>query len=89
MNASAEGYLALAVSILGKCPPEQAFSRLEHGFKPGSGGHNRSTLNELDTFDMALFRERGMTWTEIGEIFGIRPSAACRKVTLRHQKRAS
>jgi hypothetical protein len=47
----------------------------------------KSPLNDEDTKDMIKFKNEGMTWKEIGEIYGILDSTACQRVK-RYLKRS-
>ena len=74
-------YMALAVSILANCLPEQAFEKLDpQHARIGSNGGRPSTLTDMDTEDMIRMRQQGLAYKEIGEIYGINASAAHHRI---------
>jgi hypothetical protein len=68
-------FYALAVSIITGCSPEQAFYLLETGHKMKDPNYFADELA-----DMASLRGKGVTWREIGEIFGISRNAAFKRM---------
>ncbi len=70
MNAQVkEAYMALAVSILTKSTPEQAFEKLSNDYDPGI--HYNKSITNKDLEDMISMKKSGETWREIGEVFGV------------------
>ena len=65
-----EGYMALTVSILRNVTPEVAFKMLE-GSK-----YRKWTAN--DVHEIEMMRQSGMTWREIGRVYGVTEQVACR-----------
>jgi DNA-directed RNA polymerase specialized sigma24 family protein len=82
-----DNWYALVIAILFKQPPETAFQILEEGER----NMNYSKLTELDTLDMIKFREEGITYREIGEMYGISESAAYKRIMYykKHKKNRS
>ncbi|MDD4528241.1 MAG: AsnC family protein [Candidatus Margulisbacteria bacterium] len=70
-----DNWYALVVAILLKVPPETSFKMLNEGSRKVS-----SALNDNDTLDMLKYREDGITFKEIGEMYGISESAAYRRM---------
>ena len=87
MNAAIkEAYLALAVSILIKSTPEQAYARL--GTRFGQKGQMvRKDIKDEDIEQMIRMRESGGTWNEIGESFGLDMHAAYKRVKRYKERR--
>lgn len=75
-EATTEGWAALAISIILGVDTDMAFEMLTKPSKRGVKNKNKYT--EQDIADMRKYREQGLTWTEIGEIFNISTSCACR-----------
>jgi len=71
-----ENWYALVIAILLKQPPEKAFQTLERG-KINLGV---SALNDNDTLDMIAFRENGVTYKEIAEMYGMNNSAVYHRI---------
>ena len=67
-----EAYMALAVSILTKSTPEQAFEKLSNDYDPGI--HYNKSITNKDLEDMISMKKIGETWREIGEVFGMKTS---------------
>jgi DNA invertase Pin-like site-specific DNA recombinase len=62
-----ENFYALAVSILRKCTPEQAFELLETGKK-----HRAKRGTYLDAVpELRKLREQGLSYEAIGELYGM------------------
>ncbi len=78
-----DNWYALVVAILFNQPPETAFQILEDGTR----NLHYSKLTELDTIDMIKFREEGTTYREIGEMYGISESAACKRMSYYKNKK--
>lgn len=68
-----ENYYALAISIIKGLPPEQSFELL-------STGRIKQKCNLEDTEDLIKLKDQGMTYAELGEVFGISASAAYRRI---------
>jgi len=62
-----ENYYALAVSILCKCTPEQAFELLETGKKKRA---KRGTYLDVAP-ELQKYREQGLSYEAIGELYGM------------------
>ena len=77
-----DNWYALVVAILLKVPPETSFKILNEGRTSGN-----SVLNDNDTIDMIKFREEGTTYREIGEMYGISESAACKRMSYYKNKK--
>ena len=58
-------YYALLLAIVEEIPPELAFKKMKTGTK------KYYKWSELDIEDMIYFKEQGMTYKEIGKIYGI------------------
>lgn len=68
-----DNWYALIVSILKGVLPEQAFELMENNtYKPLYGSDHTS--------DMIKMHEQGMTYRDIGEIYGISESAICKRI---------
>lgn len=63
-EAYIENYMALAVSILGNCPPDAAFRRLEKGVSHKNHKWSWEDIDEIQTC-----RNQGMKWEDIAEMF--------------------
>jgi len=66
-NLNQENYCALALSIVIDCFPETAFAKLE---SPRPDTINKIILPE-DISLMERYRKRGLTYKQIGNIFGL------------------
>lgn len=66
-----ENYMALAVSILGNCSPDTAFRRLDKGV---SHENHKWTWEDIDAIQ--AYRNQGMKWKDIAEIFGTSATGA-------------
>jgi DNA invertase Pin-like site-specific DNA recombinase len=62
-----ENYYALAVSILRKCTPEQAFELLKTGKKKRA---KRGTYLDVVP-DLQKYRKQGLSYEAIGELYGV------------------
>jgi hypothetical protein len=62
-----ENYYALAVSILRKCTPEQAFELLNTGKKQKA---KRGTYLDVVP-ELRKYREQGLSYEAIGELYGM------------------
>lgn len=71
-----ENWCALAIAILLKQPPETSFQILEEGKK----NQGRSALDCKDTLDMISFREQGLTYREIGEMYGLKEYVVYKRI---------
>ena len=80
-----DNWYALVVAILFNQPPETAFQILEDGTR----NLHYSKLTELDTLDMIKFREEGITYKKIGEMYGISESAAYKRISYLNKKNRS
>lgn len=69
-DAYMENYMALAVSILGNCPPDTAFRRLENGVS-----YEKHKWSWEDVDDIQKYRDQGLKWKDIAEIYDISASA--------------
>lgn len=64
-----ENWCCLAISIIMSCTPEQAFQMFQNGKKP------QVRLDERDYKAIAFYKQKnGMTWKDIGKLFGIQES---------------
>lgn len=72
-----EAWAAFAICLIYEVDPDRAFDILS-GENPNDKKYNKYT--EQDYEDMIRLKEY-CTWGEIGEIFGITPSAANKAVT--------
>jgi len=61
------GYYALTVSLVNNFLPEQSFRVLEEGVKSNA---NNWLKNEIDIAVLRDLRTKGMTYREIGELYG-------------------
>ena len=75
-EATTEGWAALAISVILGVDADVAFDMLTKPSKRGVKNKNKYT--EQDMADMSKYREQGMSWREIGEIFNISASGAFR-----------
>jgi hypothetical protein len=83
-----ENWCAFALAIL-YCDfltPEQAFERLACRRIPQTNRFTRPVDADEDVIEMADMREAGMTYTEIGVVFGISKHAVFKRL-LRRSKR--
>ena len=78
-EATTEGWAALAISIILGVDADTAFDMLTKPKKVGA--KNRRKYTEQDVADISKYREQGMTWTDIGKLFNISASGACRIYT--------
>lgn len=62
-----ENYCALALSIIDGCFPETAFAKLESAH-PGA---IKTVILPEDISLMQKYRKRGLTYKQIGDIFGL------------------
>ena len=69
-DAYIENYMALAVAILGNCPPDAAFRRLENGVS-----HETHKWSWEDVDDIQKYREQGLKWKDIAGIYNISTTA--------------
>lgn len=69
-----ENTIALTLAILSErfLLPEQAWDKLE------DPGKQSFSLTDEDKEDILAMREQECTWREIGQIYGIDPTHACR-----------
>lgn len=65
-----ENWYSLAISIIRKVTPEQAFGLFNNGKKPPIRLENQ----ELKA--MGLYKKLGLTWKQIGEMYGLEESGA-------------
>lgn len=68
-----ENWYSLAISIVRKVTPEQAFGLLNNGKKPPIKLVNQ----ELKA--MGLYKRLGLTWKQIGEMYGLEESGAYKR----------
>lgn len=73
-----ENYFALAVAILGSCPPETAFERLDKGKQRGFVA--RKDLTKDDDREMARLKKTGAFYREIGDLYGLSPGAVYNRI---------
>jgi len=71
-----ENWYALIIAILLKQPPEAAFQI----YKDGTKNRGVSALSTDDTLDMIQFREDGMKYKAIGEMYGLSESQTHRRI---------
>ena len=65
-------YYALIVAILKDCTPERAFDLLGDDYdKVSAKGARRPDITPADIADMKIFRAEGMTYREVGELYGL------------------
>lgn len=81
-----ENYYALAVVICTNLTIEQAFERLEGKVMKRNARYNRSITD--DDLEHMIEMKKDHTWEELGEIYGLSPSSAFRRVD-RYKKRKS
>lgn len=74
--AKYEGYMALAVAIGCVCTVESAFERLVSK-RPSMVRH---PINKEDIVDMHQLKAHGLTYPEIGEIYGLNSHAVFRRM---------
>lgn len=67
-DAYMENYMALAVSILGNCPPDIAFRRL-YGSEKKRKIRNHWAEEQIQK--AAEMKSSGMTWREVCDVLGI------------------
>lgn len=65
-----EGYLALLISIFRKFTAEQAFMALDGKNPKVKINRHKWTAEEFE--EIGRYREEGLKWKEIGELFGMR-----------------
>ena len=65
-----EGYLALLVSIFREVTPEKAFRALEGKMPRVKVNRHKWTAEEFE--EIGKYREEGLKWKEIGELYGMR-----------------
>ncbi|WP_113675892.1 sigma factor-like helix-turn-helix DNA-binding protein [Vallitalea guaymasensis] len=70
-----ENYYALMLSILYKYTPDQAFDILEYGRIK-----RRRDENKKDALEMVHFKSQGLTYKEIGEMYGITADAVYTRI---------
>ncbi len=61
------------ICIITGCTPEQAFEMFTSGKKP------QLHLDTKDLEAMGQYKENGLTWEQIGELFGLSKHAAFRR----------
>lgn len=71
-----ENWYALCIAIMLKMPPETAFQVLDIGQR-----NRKSVLNFDDTRDMLKLKSDGLTYKQIGVMYGISESAACKRMS--------
>lgn len=65
-----ENLMALYIAIQEECPPEIAFKRLDHYC--GQAVKNfRFPWNYDDVSDIEIFKNKGISWREIGTYYGV------------------
>lgn len=75
-----ENHYALIVAILKGCTPEQAFERL-------NTGHNKTIkAKETEILEMIKLKSEGLTYKEIGEMYGLSDHATYRKIKRYNEK---
>ena len=70
-----ENYYALAVAIINGCTPEHAFEMLDTGHIT-----KKYDKDQSEAAEMAAIKAQGLTYKQIGEIFGISDQAAYRRI---------
>ncbi|QRN86020.1 hypothetical protein JR334_01950 [Clostridia bacterium] len=89
MDGIMENYAALAVAILSPrfLTVEVAFMVYEKGPRPKRGGHLREAWTDQDCEDVIRLKGQGLTWPELGEVYGIKRSAMIKRMqTYRNRK---
>ena len=71
MDALVDNYVALMMCIFTGWEPEQCFIYLETLRRP----KRKSNIIEDDVLDMIRLKQNGMSYREIGEIYGLSPDA--------------
>jgi len=77
-----ENYCALAVSILKDCNPETAFAKLEHEHP----AYVKTVVLPEDISLMESYRKRGLTYAQIGNIFGLSMDVVYSRIKRRRAK---
>lgn len=65
-----EGYLALLISIFREVTPEKAFMALDGKSLDQKINRHKWTAEEFEK--IGRYREEGLKWKEIGELYGMR-----------------
>ncbi|MGN0694542.1 MAG: hypothetical protein ACI4LK_06510 [Lentihominibacter sp.] len=65
-----EGYVALLIAIFREITPEQAFMVLDGKNPKAKVNNHKWTDSEFE--EIAIYREEGVSWRRIGEMFGMR-----------------
>lgn len=78
-----DGWAAFCISLVSEryILPETAFYTLEHGHVP----RGISTLTEADTRDMIAMKAQGMTYKEIGDLYGLDATAVFNRTKRRYR----
>lgn len=65
-----EGYLALLISIFREVTPDKAFMALDGKNPKAKINRHKWTAEEFE--EIGRYREEGLKWKKIGELFGMR-----------------
>jgi len=77
-------YYALCVSILCNCLPEVAFEKLQSN-RPSKVKSSFKVLSDTDVDDMVKMHQEGLTYKQIGEIYGIDHTYVRKRIRKRMQ----
>ncbi len=72
-----ENWCCLAISILCNCTPEQA--EVIYEFGKNRKQKPRVKLEQEDLEGMRKHREEGLTWKQVGDLFGLSESGAFKR----------
>lgn len=71
-----ENWCALCIAIILKTPPETAFQILDIGQR-----NRKSVLDFDDTRYMIKLKSEGLTYKQIGDMYGISDTAVCKRMS--------
>ena len=78
-----ENYCALALSIIDGCFPETAFAKLEHEHP----AYVKAIILPEDVYWMDRYRAKGLTYEQIGKIYGLSMHVVYSRIKRRRAKK--
>lgn len=77
-----ENLYALILSAHTGCTPEMAFRELS-----GQKGKHNTTITQADVLEMARLKDAGMSYSEIGDLYGLSAKAVYGRMKRMKEKR--
>lgn len=68
-----ENWCSLAICIIVTCTPEQAFAMY------ADGKRHQVKLDSIDLKAIERYKELGLTWKQIGDLFGLQESTVFKR----------